>query len=385
MTLPLIKLLKTGAPAPRVVLLPDALFFTRTISLAAGATAPEVAEQAELALEALSPFPPAQLYHGYFWTRGEPQALVFAAYRRRFTDEQVADWGNAELVLPAFAALLGGEHEPGTTLLAPSAEGWTAVHWTGGTVPAQVVFRPLAADAIEEERAAARMEAIGSFPGSLKVIELDAPPAAVAAPTEGDFVFRAGDHAAHLSAAQAAVLDVRDKSELAALRRIRVRDTILWRTFVGSAAALALLAAGELALFGTGFWQASRAAKVTAQRPVVEKIKTEQSLTTRINELSTKRLLPFEMISLVSAAKPVEVRFLRTATDGLYTLIVDAESTSPAAVSSYQAALTGQTTYERVEVRDQKVIDQRTGGNVMTFTVAITFKPAALKPAAPTS
>jgi hypothetical protein len=118
---------------------------------------------------------------------------------------------------------------------------------------------------------------------------------------------------------------------------------------------------------------------------VVEKIKTEQSLTTRINELSTKRLLPFEMISLVSAAKPVEVRFLRTATDGLYTLIVDAESTSPAAVSSYQAALTGQTTYERVEVRDQKVIDQRTGGNVMTFTVAITFKPAALKPAAPTS
>jgi hypothetical protein len=113
---------------------------------------------------------------------------------------------------------------------------------------------------------------------------------------------------------------------------------------------------------------------------VVEKIKTEQSLTTRINELSTKRLLPFEMISLVSAAKPVEVRFLRTATDGLYTLIVDAESTSPAAVSSYQAALTGQTAYERVEVRDQ-----RTRDNVMTFTVAVTFKPAALKPAAPTS
>jgi hypothetical protein len=380
MTLPLIKRLKAGAPAPRVVLLPDALFFTRPVPVAAGATPPEVAAQAELALEALSPFPPAQLYHGCFWTRGETQALVFAAYRRRFTDEQTAEWANAELVLPAFATLLGGGREPGTTILVPSAEGLTALHWETGAAPARVVFHPLPPEASEDERAAVRTAATRAFPGSLKVIELDAAPVAVAAPTEGEFVFRAGDFSTDLSAAQAAALDVRDKAELAVLRRLRVRDTVLWRTFLGSAAALLLLAAGELALFGAGFWQKSRLAKADAQRPVVEKIETAQTLATHIDELSTKRLLPFEMISLVSSAKPAEVRFLRTATDGLYTLIIDAESTSPAAVSAYQAALTAQTAYEHVEVRDQ-----RTRDNVMNFTVAVTFKPVALKPAAPAS
>ena len=74
----------------------------------------EVGLQVELALKTPAPFPLAQLYYGYFWTPGSARALVFAAYRRRFTSEQMADWEGLELVLPAFASLLGGPVAPAT-------------------------------------------------------------------------------------------------------------------------------------------------------------------------------------------------------------------------------------------------------------------------------
>src|SRR5471030_2781090 len=136
MTAKLLDFIKSGPPAPRVVLLPDHRFFVRLVPVADAATPADVAAQVDLALETLSPFPPAQLYHGYYWIPGAAQALVFASYRKRFTMEQAAEWKQAELVAPAFAAFLGVEHEPATTLLFPSAEGLTAVYWESGPVPA---------------------------------------------------------------------------------------------------------------------------------------------------------------------------------------------------------------------------------------------------------
>src|SRR3954467_7049207 len=91
--------LRAGPPPPKVALLPDALFFTRLVPIAAGASPVEVTAQVELALEAVSPFPLAQLYYGWFWKPGLEKAFVYAAYRRRFTTDQTAAWADAELVL----------------------------------------------------------------------------------------------------------------------------------------------------------------------------------------------------------------------------------------------------------------------------------------------
>ena len=63
-------LLRGGPPAPRVALVPDAVFFSRAITVPAGATREEVVSQVGLALESLSPFPLAQLYFGYYWPDG---------------------------------------------------------------------------------------------------------------------------------------------------------------------------------------------------------------------------------------------------------------------------------------------------------------------------
>lgn len=377
MTLSLSQLLKAGVPPPKVVLLPDRLFFVRTVPIAPGAAPAAAAEQAQLALETLSPFPPAQLYHGLFWVPGAERALVFAAYRRRFTTDQTADWPDAELVLPQFAALIGCDLAPATTLLAPSADGLTAIHWDGGLGPSGVWFRPIAPEATDADRAAVREELLRAAGETLHLVELTAPPTVEISPFDHEFVFSADEHRARLDSAQAALVDVRDKEELAALRGARARAVLLWRTFLTAAAVLLLLLVGELALVGGSFWQKARLARVVAQRPVVEKIETAQNLATRIDELSTKRLLPFEMLAAVTAAKPVDVTFLRASTDGLYTLTIDAQSTAPAAVSAYQAALSKLPALDQVEIRNQQ-----TRENIMAFTLAVTFRAGALKPAA---
>ena len=112
------------------------------------------------------------------------------------------------------------------------------------------------------------------------------------------------------------------------------------------------------------------------QQPVVDQIMTAQSLATRTNELSTQRLLPLEMISMASGKKPAVIQFLRATTSGLYTLTVDAQTTSPGDVAVFRSALGELPACEKVEVRDQ-----RTRDNIMTFTLVITFRPEALQPA----
>lgn len=375
MSLSLIQTLRSGPPPPRVVLLPDGMFFTRSIPVPAAATPADVASQVELAIETMSPFPPAQLYHGHFWPAGSERALVFAAYRRRFTNEQVAEWDNAELVIPAFAALLRGPVAAGTTVVLPSAEGLTAIYWDGASVPARVVFRPVPADATDTERVRVQLELAEAAPGH-RTITLPGGPVIDTGGNEREFAFRAGDFTSRLPAGEAGSLDVRDKEALATLRSARRRDLLLWRGFVGLIALLGLLALGEAALVGGRVWLKSREAQANKQRPVVERIMTAQSLTTRINELSTKRLLPFEMIGIVSEKRPESITFLRTLTAGLYGLTVEAYTTTPAAVSPYQTALKALPAIANAEVRDQ-----RTRDNQMTFTLVITFKPDALKPA----
>jgi hypothetical protein len=378
MTLSLLRLLKAGPPPPKVVLLPDALFFTRAIPVATESGYAAVAEQVELALETLSPFPPAQLYYGYFWKPGADRALVFAAYRRRFTGEQIAEWNQAEIVLPAFAALLGGDIKPQTIIVVPSEGGLTALYYDTGTIPAQVVFRPIPAEASEAERIAVRDALLGTSPLTRQVI-LTAAPIAVASRNEREFAFRAEAFGSRLLASQTTTLDVRDKAELASFRRSRVRDLALWRVFVGLIIAILVMVVGEFSLMGARLWDKSLKTRVDAQQPVVDKIDLAQTLTTKINELSSKRLLPIEMILFVGGTRPETIRFLRTSTDGLHGLNVEAQSTSPAAVSEYRAKLSALPELEKVEFRDQQARD-----NVFTFTMLITFRPDALKPNPPT-
>jgi hypothetical protein len=388
MSASLLEYFKAGPPAPKVVLLPDTYFFVRAVPIADASAPDAVAAQVALALETCAPFPVEHLNHGFYWVPGATQALAFAAYRRRFTTEQIDSWAGAELVVPAFVAVLGLSVEPATTVLVPGHDSLTAVHWHDSPVPAKVLVQPLPPEATAEDRARVRDELLREVGGSKKIVDLPALPGVAPSPDENEYLFQAGDNVTRLPAAQAAWLDVRPKDELAALRQERARDLLLWRVFLGCVAALVLFAVGEVALIGGRMWQKTRTTLVEAQRPGVEKTLAMQTLTNRIEDFSTKRLLPIEMITLLMEKRPALVQFNRFTTgltttaktgatvSGLYQIVAEAQTSNAADVTAYEAALNGNTAvFDRVEVENH---GSRNG--LTTFKLTVTFKPEALKP-----
>lgn len=370
----LLEFFRSGPPAPSVALLPDSHFFVRTVQVEEGADAVAVASQVELALETMSPFPVAQLYHGHFWVPGAGQVLVFAAYRRRFMVEETDAWRGVEWVSPTFATVLGLDFAPATTVIVPGSDSLTAVSWDKSPVPRLVLVRALPPEADAETRQLLRDELVREVGGTVRLIELPAQPEAVRSPDENRYAFRSGDVELTLQREACLNLDVRPKDELAQLRRAKQRDLLLWRIFMGTAAAVGLLLLGEGAIFGGAFWQKSRMSLFNSQRPVVEKIMTAQALSNRIDELSTKRLLPFEMISVLNQKRPKVIQFLRTTTVGLFGMEIDARTANATEVSAYKAALAENAAIESVEVKEERSRDQLT-----TFTLVVKFKPEAMK------
>jgi hypothetical protein len=377
----------TAAPAAaaaggvNVVLLPDARFFVKAVPVNAAADAEAVSREVELALEVVSPFPVNQLFHGHLWHPESAHALVFAAFRRRFTDDEQAAWAEAERVVPHF--VLGASLNPGAgrTVVLGDGPSLTAVYWgEPGPVPSRVVTAPLSPDASDAERTAVRsalLRAVGSVGAG--VVDLPLP---VRTPDEGNeqrVLWAASEYTLSLPLANGSHLDVRDKGELAARRASQRRARLLWRGFLASLGALVLLALGEAALIGLRAWEAGRLARVEAQQPAVDRIMSQQALATRIEELSTKQLRPFEMISLVTVAgnpgtqKPVSVQFIRTVTNGLYTLEIEAQTKVGGDLALYQAALRQNPAVASVEVAKHDVRDATT-----TFVLVITFKPEGL-------
>lgn len=380
-----LRLLRSGPPPPNVALLPDAMFFTRAIRVTPGATPSEAATQLELALEAISPFPLAQLYYGWFWQPGAEQALVFAAYRRRFTTEQTAEWQGAELVLPGFATLFGLPVQPATTIVLATETAMTGVHWESGPIPSKVLVRPVELEAGEAERAAVRESLLRELGGSKTVIDLTAPPVPDPMLSDREVVFRAGELVARVPASIARSLDVRDKGELEALRAARKRDVILWRVTLAGAAALLLLGLAEVALVGGHGWQQVRLAKVRGNQPLVADIELRNEQAKRIEELSTKRLLPLEMMTALVGEDlerlPGEIRFntvQAAQSRGLYKIVVRGHTNNTAQIPIYQRSLQTLPEVEKVEPHVEG-----TRGDMTIFTLTVTFKPGALKPVVP--
>jgi len=379
-----IDFLRAGPPPPRAAVLPDAVFFSRSIPVPAAETRSEVVSQVGLALESFSPFPLAQLYYGYYWPEGADRALAYAAYRRRFTVEQISEWSGAEFVIPAFAAFLGADAAPGTTLILTAADGITAVHWDQGSVPVSILHEPLLPEATDAHRAEARGRLIKAAGESLKVLDAVSPPVPLAGATDRELLFDSGGVRSRLAPAVAAAMDIRDKGDLEALAKARRRDVVLWRVAVCAVAACLLMGLGEMALVGVGLWQKARIAKVAAQKPTVSHIMDEQELASRIEELSTKRLLPLEMISAASPESalpkaPPAIQFLSASAsvDTRNAIQIEAQTNNAGEISGYKTALEQTPGVDKVEIRDQRARD-----NVVTFTLIVTFKPGALSPAA---
>ena len=357
------------------VFVPSDRFFMRFVPLAPDLPA---LAQAELALEGLAPFPPAQLHWGCCVAPGHATALVYAAHRRRFAAEETAAWERADLAVPDLLPLLGAAPAGPVLLVQANETRLSGAAWAAGAAwPGAVHTRDYGAAPTEENRRAfaAELAAKARLP--------DAPVKSVTgtprARREGEkLIFELLDAAGAVIAATPVAqgdqdaLDVRDRAGLDKRRRDRRRGEFVWRLLLagGAAAALALL----LDLGALTFTLLDRAlhVRIAAQEPLVAKLETAHGLTSRIDELTHRRLKFFEMLATINAPRPHSISFTRTGTSGRNALEIEASTGSADDVGTYESSLRALPALDKVEVKDLRARD-----GVTTFGLVIAFKPEA--------
>jgi hypothetical protein len=371
------------APPTRLAaLLPDGHFFVRPVTVAADAAPEVVAEQVELALETLSPFPVAQLYHGHYWLPGSTRALVFAAYRKRFTPEEIAAWSDAEVVMPAFAVLLAAPAPAGAVRVLMSSDAIAVFHWgDDSAVPSQSIIHPLAPEASESERLAARDQLLRSI-GAGGAVEEWAPPTLRSVTDGRQATFTSGENEVIVAPDLIATLDVRDKTELAERNALHSRDIMLWRVCLGLAGVMALCLVGEAAVWYSGSKVAARTAEVAKRANEVAAIEATKATSDEIARVTARRLLPLEMLNLVRQKRPENTVLLNAITkinvaDNSYSLQANGTTTVPDEVAAFKAAL------DSIPDCTADIQTENQQQDTTRFTVLVTFAGEAVQPETP--
>jgi hypothetical protein len=367
---PLSSFLPKAPAAPAVSLARGEAFFSRRIALLETEPA---AGQVALAIEGLAPFPPEQLYYGHVVAADGRSALVFAAFRRRFSGEETAEWAQAALVTPAFVPLLA-LRPAGDGLVLGLADGRICgLAWRAGeALPVCVLARESGADDLAAF--AAELSARAELPVGSEVVRIDG---ALRLETAGDdrfLVLRGDERLGELPAARLAGADVRDPEFLASRRKALRRDEWLWRGLQGAAALLLLAALIDIGAGLWGFGVGRQRAKADGQAEAVAQTETAQALANRIAELNEKRLKPFEMLKLINPMRPDTVIFQRVVTRGLLGLEVEAQATNAEDVGTYSNALRALPALTKVNTR----VDGARDG-VTRFVLSLDFKAEALR------
>lgn len=350
-------------------------FFMRFVPLAPDLPA---AEQTELALEALAPFPPAQLYWGACVSADRTQALVYAAHRRRFTAEETALWEKGDLAVPTLLPLIGEAPARAglRVLVGPTA--LTGAAWKEkNSWPVAVHSREYG----ETPTEAMRQQFVAELAAKAGQADLAAEffPGTGRARREGEtLIFEWIDE--HQSVrtttktlwAEQDSLDVRDRAFLDQRRRERRRGELIWRVLLAGGAAAILAVLLDLGALSFGLMNRAQRTRFKAQAPLVQELDTAQSLNSRIDDLIHRRLRFFEMLSAVNESRPASVQFVRTNSVNRNGLEIEAQTTSPDDIVSFEAALRQLPTMEKVEMRPPQ---GRNG--VTTFGLTLAFKPEA--------
>jgi len=373
-----------ASPPCYAALLPNSRFFTRIVPITEEAA---VVEQVDLALETLSPFPLTQLYHGHFWQAGAPYALVFAAYRKRFLGEETQLWPADEIVMPAFAIALAVPAAAGTTRVSLATDSIAVLHWADDTgVPTQAVIEPLDPALPEGDRTAAREQLLRNL-GLGTSVEDWSQAELLSMSDSGDLTFNVSGQEIKIRAELAAALDVRDKFELAERSRLHRRDIWLWRTVQAAAALLVLCVVGAVMLQLSQTKYAQLQAQYKKNDKPVQEAKENESTVNEIEQRTTHRYTPLEMLSLVTKTRPdntvfTQTNFLPINGAGASVLQATFRTISVSETETLKNAL--KALPEVADVTEPKLPQQQgatpDGVPLWTDTLNITFQPDAVKP-----
>ncbi|HWA26658.1 MAG TPA: hypothetical protein VG734_13440 [Lacunisphaera sp.] len=352
-----------------LALVPGDRFFLKEIELDPAVAA---AKQVEMALEESSPFPLAQLYFGFVVRADGARALVYAAYRRRFTAEEIAAWAGATAVLPDFLGLLGPVPGGALAVVQVHPAGVSGAAWDGrAALPVAIVTKPgpQPTETQVNELVAELRQRLGRDDVEVKRID---GATGVGLDDDGAAVFRiAGGETVRFPAAAVAQADVRDKAFLEEKRRDDRRQRG-WTWAFRAAIGLLLVAVGlDLVAGGLGVWSRRRQARVASRTEEVRRIETAQTLATRIEDLTARQEKPLEWLALAGSLRPRSIQFTRVSSNNDRSLAIEAQTSDPAAVGAYESLLR-----QRREIASVDLHDIRSREGLTNFALDLTFNPA---------
>ena len=364
-----------SVPLPDVLVLPAEYFFIEKVEVPTALAPAELADFAELSMEAASPFPLDQLRWGFLIAPDDQHLLIYAALKERLklaghTELETYTW-----VLPDFTTLQGarftrdtevvleGEHYT-TSFLLPSGEaspenirslpaGSDAPHDKGQSIHLKLLTVELS----EQSIPTFKFETIGE------------------SPADGAWSPLEPDEASLWNA------DIRPSSFKDAERSAR-RTTSLVTRVMGYAAIFAIvLVVLEGLLFAGGFWLNTRTARIDEQATPVRRIEDKQSLLNKLDQVAQNELRPIAMLTAANEVRTAlgetGIEYDETIIDSSNRLTIEGKANTINELNLYTESLRQSGKFQLAEYPKYITRDSKT-----TFTVTLDYTHSEPEPAA---
>ncbi len=367
---------------PKVEYVRGDRFFVRQVSLPPGLKGQELDGFIELSLEEMSPFPMERLFYGFYVNEESGLAIVYAAYKRCFTAEEMQQWEKVEFVLPDFFPVLGLAYEVDTIAMVVGESSLSALSFqTGQVLPQTIVSRELSGSSDIEVVKQQLIDLVGGLNGRPVVLfALDEE----GNPSEEKGVYRlpftkskeANADTVEIEQAEDILWkgDLRDASFVSSKRRQKRLNQGVWKIALGLMLLLGLFALGEILMLG-GKAFLSHLDKTTMGREAeVTQIEDKKSVVQELENFERSNLIPFDMISAINPVLPRSIHFTRLKTAGRNSLEIECKTTDPADVTTYKNDLEG-----LLRIESAEVLNLQSAGGQGSFLLVVNFKSDAFE------
>ena len=286
-----------SVPLPDVLVLPADYFFIEKVEVPTALDPAELADFAELSMEAVSPFPLDQLRWGFLIAPDGQHLLIYAALKERLKLAGYAELETYTWVLPDFTTLQGARFTQDTEVILEGERYTTS-------------FLFICGEGLPEN---IRSLSEGSDPPPctgqsihLKLLTVELSEESIPtfkfetlseAPTDGLWSPLEPDEALLWNA------DIRP-SNFKTVERSARRTTSLVTRIMGYAAIFAiLLVIFEGLLFAGEFWLGTRAAKIDEQSTRVRRVEDKQSLLNKLDQVAQNELRPIAMLTAANEVR----------------------------------------------------------------------------------
>ena len=287
-----------STPLPEVLVLAAEYFFTEKVEVPPALTPAELADFAELSMEAIAPFPLEQLRWGFLIDPSGQDLLIYAALKDRLKLVGQTELESYTWVLPDFATLQGARFAHDTeVVLEGESYSTTCLVPSGETLPENIRSLPAGSD---PPRGTGQSIHLKLLPVELSEqgIPIFKFEALGEAPAEGNWSPLEPDEASLWNA------DIRP-SNFKTVERSARRTTNLVTRIMGYAAIFAIvLVVFEGLLFAGQFWLGTRTAKIDEQATRVRRIEDKQSLLHKLDQVAQNELRP---IAMLTAANKIRI------------------------------------------------------------------------------